>query len=889
MQTRPSIANSIQVVARLSDDVVDALRDRLETIKPFLREDKSNYAPGRENVWVGCEWDLKNKQFKPAGFWDEELWKFCQRIYPGCQMVLLTYSGDGNQTEKGKGIGYHRDDSYAAFPARNLTIEKSNDSATTWGMKQQHPGMDFVPKDQQNQNLPEYIFSIPSGTVTEFNCKNPHAAAPNQERWSINLWKVSKKYEKAYEQHIKEFGLSGNSKAHNPSGQDLILPDAIPIIKSEGDRLILPCPPIHYNWAKQTTTGQGYEVSSAGDRRFSALYAQLSDGRTIEEAYQLDVKGYRNHPEIQEQLGAEVKFQALFSNQKFRNIFKGQPPLTSITREQSEQQYKELWRTWANENPALMEELAENARASGGVLTDKFATTQISQARALSELLNEQLESGRNHSLDALITTRQGSQRDGEGKFYGFTGIDPELGAEKIYTGRKFSRFELEASPLANNAYRVTKHTQQEHAKAVGAYRRQFELEMKRGSESPVFQEVDRIADKLLEGKKVILTCYCPDHLPCHARDVLQPAIAQRAQEKQQQSSHTPQGNYSHIKQGTEIMKPVQQELNLPTQETPSSELIANNSQEATAANAKPVKLSGKPIEMSPPMSANIYAMRTSKPFHTTRTYCPSEVHGFHKGDVAIAVSGSIQIAFKVLEEYPIDQQMMNDPGYQKQWAQMERRPAEKLRSYAGKAVYGLVMEPLGEYKEGEIIPFSERSAATPAKADTPFRFAETVIPGTGYDISSRGDDQRFNPMEAMIPDTRKPGSMISIEEAYQLRVKGYERHEAIQDERESGSSFADIMNDRELRGAFLGEPAINGKTPQQCWQEYKKLWKTWAEQPGNKELLADLAEKAKGKILTDSVAGHRACPARALTALLKQQQQEQEGQDKSDSKQLVS
>lgn len=36
-----------------------------------------------------------------------------------------------------------------------------------------------------------------------------------------------------------------------------------------------------------------YEVSSKGDKRFSAFYARLKDGRTIEEAYQLDVKGYR--------------------------------------------------------------------------------------------------------------------------------------------------------------------------------------------------------------------------------------------------------------------------------------------------------------------------------------------------------------------------------------------------------------------------------------------------------------------------------------------------------------------------------------------------------------------------------------------------------------------
>ena len=36
----------------------------------------------------------------------------------------------------------------------------------------------------------------------------------------------------------------------------------------------------------------GYEVSSIGDKRFSAMYAVMPDGRTIEQWYQCDLKGY---------------------------------------------------------------------------------------------------------------------------------------------------------------------------------------------------------------------------------------------------------------------------------------------------------------------------------------------------------------------------------------------------------------------------------------------------------------------------------------------------------------------------------------------------------------------------------------------------------------------
>ena len=45
-----------------------------------------------------------------------------------------------------------------------------------------------------------------------------------------------------------------------------------------------------YYWARRDKNG--YEVSSKGDKRFSALYARMLDGRTIEEHYQCDVKGY---------------------------------------------------------------------------------------------------------------------------------------------------------------------------------------------------------------------------------------------------------------------------------------------------------------------------------------------------------------------------------------------------------------------------------------------------------------------------------------------------------------------------------------------------------------------------------------------------------------------
>ena len=50
--------------------------------------------------------------------------------------------------------------------------------------------------------------------------------------------------------------------------------------------------------------------------------------------------------------------------------------------------YLPLWQEWARQNPELMEELRENAK--GKTLTDRFANTSVSQARALADILNSQ-------------------------------------------------------------------------------------------------------------------------------------------------------------------------------------------------------------------------------------------------------------------------------------------------------------------------------------------------------------------------------------------------------------------------------------------------------------------------------------------------------------------
>lgn len=117
-----------------------------------------------------------------------------------------------------------------------------------------------------------------------------------------------------------------------------------------------------FKWVRKSPIS--YEVSSKGDKRFSAFYAILPTGRSIEWEYQVNCKGFSS---IQEG--------------------KGKPPCDLSVDVWKE--YLNLWRIWANNNLPLMRELYKAAILRDYTLSDMFATTEVNQARALATILNE--------------------------------------------------------------------------------------------------------------------------------------------------------------------------------------------------------------------------------------------------------------------------------------------------------------------------------------------------------------------------------------------------------------------------------------------------------------------------------------------------------------------
>lgn len=114
----------------------------------------------------------------------------------------------------------------------------------------------------------------------------------------------------------------------------------------------------------------GYECSTKGDKRFSALCALMPDGRTIEMHYQCDIKGYDPGGTDWRTGKGRAGLIDCFSQGKLWS------------------KYLALWEVWAQHHPQELEELRALAHQHNSTLTDRFATSPINQAHALSVILN---------------------------------------------------------------------------------------------------------------------------------------------------------------------------------------------------------------------------------------------------------------------------------------------------------------------------------------------------------------------------------------------------------------------------------------------------------------------------------------------------------------------
>lgn len=159
-----------------------------------------------------------------------------------------------------------------------------------------------------------------------------------------------------------------------------------------------------FTWADKSNNS--YEVSTNGDKRFSALVATFKEGtmidgenvggKTIEDVYQSVIK-------------KSGKGQAPAKDSKLYN----ESLKTKEDREDFSytEGYLPLWQEWARQNPELIEELREKAK--GKVLTDMFANTRVSQARALADILNSTANTSNSVEIASSTLAKTWSDKEG--------------------------------------------------------------------------------------------------------------------------------------------------------------------------------------------------------------------------------------------------------------------------------------------------------------------------------------------------------------------------------------------------------------------------------------------------------------------------------------------
>jgi hypothetical protein len=205
-----------------------------------------------------------------------------------------------------------------------------------------------------------------------------------------------------------------------------------------------------------------------------------------------------------------------------------------------------------------------------------------------------------------------------------------------------------------------------------------------------------------------------------------------------------------------------------------------------------PPDIKGKPIPMVFPLKLHgeenllpvdtcIEAMRGYGRCHTTRAYEPYRAYGFRAGDLAIAQSGARQVVFRVGEQYRITPEMIADPDYQKQWATMEKHSAKELQTFRNSAsVWGLKMEPLGDYVDRHIVPFTPERYALSSREARGWYMAASLRndPALAQQVMAIGTalQQHYNQEQGGAGQMKPPGDYthaavtISVEERRQMR-----------------------------------------------------------------------------------------------------------------------
>lgn len=146
---------------------IEQFRDYCRGLVELMKPSYSSLTDRRLEIWLFNSVHLGSGKVSP-GYFDDRLYKFCQKIYPGSDVGLLTYHGSRCGGSSGV-IRPHKDHSYSLPSSVNINL-----------------GVAEFAVDGK-------LHLLNDGDIVEFNCKLTHSVSRvlSEERFSLVLWKLN--------------------------------------------------------------------------------------------------------------------------------------------------------------------------------------------------------------------------------------------------------------------------------------------------------------------------------------------------------------------------------------------------------------------------------------------------------------------------------------------------------------------------------------------------------------------------------------------------------------------------------------------------------------------------------------------------------------------------
>jgi hypothetical protein len=160
----------MKIINQVRKDTLAELKEYLKSLVPLMTKDVSYSASSRYRIWIFNECNFKTGKIS-AAYYDDRLFRFCQLVFPGCNIGLISFGGEVSGIKSSGLIDDHRDHTYGSPMARTVNI------------------------GQCIFRVDDVDYQLNDGDIIQFNCKKIHSLKEikSELRFGINLWKLNER------------------------------------------------------------------------------------------------------------------------------------------------------------------------------------------------------------------------------------------------------------------------------------------------------------------------------------------------------------------------------------------------------------------------------------------------------------------------------------------------------------------------------------------------------------------------------------------------------------------------------------------------------------------------------------------------------------------------